>query len=352
MNKRNLVWVVVIIGLGFFVYLGVNKESEGYEGIVSGNGRIEAAEINVATKVAGRLANLSVEEGEFVLTGSKLASIDTTTLEAELHQAQAQFNQAKSAINTAESQIEQRRAEKIAAQALLKQRNAELELAKKRLTRVQSLSQTGSMSVQDLDDAKASVISAESAVTAAKSQISATDAAIATAISRHEEAKSGAEAARATIERIQTQINDSTLLAPRDGRIQYIVSRPGEVVGSGGRIINMVDLSDVYMTFFLPTSAIGKISVGSEARIVLDALPEYRIPASVSFISDIAQFTPKTVETQEEREKLMFRVRASIDKALLEKHLERVKTGLPGVAYVKLDEQDTWPEELKSELNE
>ena len=108
------------------------------------------------------------------------------------------------------------------------------------------------MSVQDLDDAKASVISAESAVTAAKSQISATDAAIATAISRHEEAKSGAEAARATIERIQTQIDDSTLLAPRDGRIQYVIARPGEVIGNGGRVVNMVDLSDVYMTFFLP----------------------------------------------------------------------------------------------------
>ena len=113
----------------------------------------------------------------------------------------------------------------------------------------------------------------------------------------------------------------------------------------------MVDLSDVYMTFFLPTQTIGKISVGSEVRIVLDALPDYRIPANISFISDVAQFTPKTVETQEEREKLMFRVRASIDKKLLEQHLERVKTGLPGVAYVKLDGQDSWPIELQSEFD-
>ncbi|WP_417436269.1 HlyD family secretion protein [Idiomarina abyssalis] len=351
MSKRNIVWAVVVIGIAFFVYLGINKESTSYEGIASGNGRIEAVEINVATKVAGRLDRVWVEEGQFVLTGDKLAKIDTTTLKAELHQSQAQFKQTQNAINTAKSQINQRRAEKDAAQALLKQRESELDLAKKRLARVQSLSQQGSMSAQELDDAKAAVVSAESAVAAAKSQIASTEAAITTAISQREEAESAAQAAKATIERIQIQIDDSTLLSPRDGRVQYVVSRPGEVIGSGGRVVNMVDLSDVYMTFFLPTQTIGKISVGSEVRIVLDALPDYRIPANISFISDVAQFTPKTVETQEEREKLMFRVRASIDKKLLEQHLERVKTGLPGVAYVKLDGQDSWPIELQSELD-
>jgi len=250
MNKRNIVWAVVIIGIAFFVYLGINKESASYEGIASGNGRIEAVEINVATKVAGRLDNVWVEEGQFVLTGDKLAKIDTTTLEAELHQTQAVFKQTQNAINTAKSQVNQRRAETDAAQALLKQRESELDLAKKRLARVQSLSQQGSMSAQELDDAKAAVVSAESAVAAAKSQIASTEAAITTAISQREEAESAAQAARATIERIQIQIDDSTLLSPRDGRVQYVVSRPGEVIGSGGRVVNMVDLSDVYMTFW------------------------------------------------------------------------------------------------------
>lgn len=351
MNKRNIVWAIVVLGLVFFVYLGANKSTDGYDGVASGNGRIEATEINVATRVAGRLDDVWVSEGDFVLTGAKLAKLDTTTLEAELHQAQAQFKQAQNAINTAQSQVEQRRAEKEAAEALLQQRESELELARKRLARVRSLADQGSISAQEQDNAEAAVVSAKSAVAAAKSQIASSQAAITTSISQYEGARSAAEASQATIERIQTQIDDSTLLAPRDGRIQYIIARPGEVIGSGGRVVNMVDLSDVYMTFFLPTSAIGKISVGSEARIVLDALPEYRIPARISFISDVAQFTPKTVETQEEREKLMFRVRASINKALLEKHLERVKTGLPGVAYVKFDATESWPQELESELD-
>ena len=105
----------------------------------------------------------------------------------------------------------------------------------------------------------------------------------------------------------------------------------------------MVDLNDVYMTFFLPTAQVGRIGLGTEVRLLLDAAPGIVIPASVSFVSDVAQFTPKTVETEVEREKLMFRVRARIAPELLEKHLDQVKTGLPGVAWVRLDPTAPWP---------
>jgi HlyD family secretion protein len=86
--------------------------------------------------------------------------------------------------------------------------------------------------------------------------------------------------------------------------------------------------------------------MGSEVRLVLDALPQVVIPANVSFVADVAQFTPKTVETAKEREKLMFRVKARIAPELLREHLTRVKTGLPGMAYVRLNSQAQWPEKL------
>jgi HlyD family secretion protein len=114
----------------------------------------------------------------------------------------------------------------------------------------------------------------------------------------------------------------------------------------------MIDLSDVYMTFFLPETAAGRVAIGSEARIILDAAPEYVIPANISFVASTAQFTPKTVETASERQKLMFRVRAQIPPALLRKHLEQVKTGLPGVAWVKLDADAAWPDELSIQVPE
>jgi HlyD family secretion protein len=163
-------------------------------------------------------------------------------------------------------------------------------------------------------------------------------------------AESSVAAAQATIERIQSDIDDCTLKAPRDGRVQYRVSQPGEVLPAGGKVLNMVDLGDVYMTFFLPTDWAGRVQLGAEARIVLDAAPQFVIPAKVTFVADVAQFTPKTVETAEERQKLMFRIKTHIDKELLKKYVRDVKTGLPGMAYVQLDPQTEWPAHLEVKL--
>ena len=95
--------------------------------------------------------------------------------------------------------------------------------------------------------------------------------------------------------------------------MQYQLARNGEVVAAGGKILTILDLQDVYMTVFLPAATAGKLEIGGEARIILDPVPQYVIPASVSFIAADAQFTPKTVETAEEREKLMFRVKLKVD---------------------------------------
>ncbi len=121
-------------------------------------------------------------------------------------------------------------------------------------------------------------------------------------------------------------------------------------MGPGGHVLNVVDLSDVYMTFFLPTNLVGRVRVGNEARIVLDAAPQFVIPAYISYVADVAQFTPKTVETKTEREKLMFRLKAQIPPDLLKQHIKIVKTGVPGVAYVLLDPNAEWPPNLAVRL--
>jgi HlyD family secretion protein len=148
------------------------------------------------------------------------------------------------------------------------------------------------------------------------------------------------------VQRVEADIRDSVLSSPRDGRVQYRIAQPGEVLAAGGRALNVIDLSDVYMTFFLPERAAGRVAMGTEVRLVLDAAPDYVIPARVSFIASTAQFTPKTVETAEERQKLMFRVRAQIAPELLKQHLRQVKTGLPGVGWIRLDPGVPWPASL------
>lgn len=347
---RPALWAGILLGIVALVVWQFLKMQADSHDIASANGRIEATEIDVAAKYAGRIKAIFVDEGDFVTAGQVVAQMDTDVLQAQLRQAEAQVRQALSAIATARSQLAQRQSEKEAAEALVKQRLAELEVARKRAARTTALAAMDAVSQQEADDDRARVKAYEAAVSAARAQVAAAEAAIATARSQVLEAESSYEAARATVERIKADIDDGDLKAPSDGRVQYRVAEPFEVVGAGGRVLNLVDLSDVYMTFFLPTKQAGRVALGSEVRIVLDAAPDYVIPARVTFVADVAQFTPKTVETAEEREKLMFRIKAHIPSDLLRKHIKQVKTGLPGMAYVRLDPQAPWPPHLQVKL--
>jgi HlyD family secretion protein len=145
-------------------------------------------------------------------------------------------------------------------------------------------------------------------------------------------------------------VDESTLVSPIRGRVIYRLAEPGEVLPAGGKVVTVLDLADVYMTVFLPTEQAGRVGYGAEARMELDAFPELVLPASVSFASPEAQFTPKEVETRTEREKLMFRFKVKIDQTLLEQHLEQVKTGIPGVSYIRLAGAGEWPEHLAVRL--
>lgn len=315
-------------------------------GFASGNGRIEAVDIDIAAKLPGRIKDILVNEGDSVRAGQVLANMDTRVLESQLRETKAALDQALIGIDTAHSQVVQRKAEKQAAIALLAQRRTEVDAARRRVARSEELAPKGATAQQVLDDDRARHEGAKAAAAAAEAQVAAADAAIGTAEAQIVAARAAADAARATIDRIQADIDDSALKAPRDGRVQYRVAHPGEVLGAGGKVLNMVDLADVYMTFFLPTEAAGRIAIGSEIRVVVDTAPQYVFPARVTFVADVAQFTPKTVETTIERLKLMFRVKANFDPVLLSRHIEQVKTGLPGVAYVRTDPRAEWPANL------
>jgi HlyD family secretion protein len=352
LNKGRLLAIaigVVVIGAALFAWQFLQKNGLP-DGFASGNGRIEAIEIDIAAKTAGRLRDILVDEGDFITAGQVLARMDTAVLEAQRREAEAELQRARISVEIAISLVTQREAEREAAQALIAQRKAELDAAQRRLARSQELAPKGAVSTSKLDDDRAAAEAARAAVAAAKANAAGAQAAISQARSNVVAAQAAIEAAQATIQRIQADIDDSVLTSPRDGRVQYRVAQPGEVLASGGTVLNMIDLTDVYMTFFLPTKAAGRIALGTEARLVLDAAPQYVIPAEISFVADEAQFTPKTVETTEERLKLMFRVKARIAPDLLREHLLQVKTGLPGMAYVRLDPRVDWPPELQTRL--
>lgn len=344
-------WLVAILAVaavgGYFAWQKL-RPSDLPEGFASGNGRIEAVEIDIATKAAGRISEILVDEGDFITAGQVIARMDTDQLQAQRREAEAQLQGALINVETAKSVVTQREAERESASAVLAQRDAEHDAARRRLVRTEQLADRGNAPEQTRDDDRARTESAKAAVGAAKAQIAATEAAIGAAKSQVVAAQASVVAARATIERIDADLNDSVLKAPRDGRVQYRVAQPGEVLSAGGRVLNLVDLVDVYMTFFLPTEQAGRVALGADARIVLDAAPRYVIPAKISLVADVAQFTPKTVETAVERQKLMFRLKARIAPELLRKYIQQVKTGLPGVAYVRLDPKAEWPARLQA----
>ncbi len=352
MSKKGLLIGLAVGVIAVAAYFAWSKlTAEGLpSGFVSSNGRIEAVEIDISTKTAGRLQDIMAREGDFVKAGQVLAQMDTAQLEAKKRQAEAQLRRAKIAIDTAHSLVAQREAEKTSALAVVEQRKAQLDSASKTYARSRQLLTGNAVSLQIVDDSEAAEQSARATLASAQASLAASDAAINAAKAQIVDAEAAVDAAQADIESIETDIADATLKSPRDGRVQYRIAQPGEVLSAGGRVLNLVDLGDVYMTFFLPTAEAGRTSMGSDVRLILDAAPQYTIPAKVSFVADVAQFTPKTVETEEERQKLTFRVRAQIPQELLQKYIQYVKTGLPGMAYVRLDPQAVWPENLERNL--
>jgi len=324
---RRVAWrraVVVLLlltaagGAGF--YWLKNSNSALPIGIVSGNGRVEADEIDIATKFAGRISELLVDEGSVVTAGQAVARMDTRDLQASLQKAQAQVQGAQRALDEARANVNQQQTQVV--------------LAQQELTRTQSLVKNGYATHELLDQRQQQSDSMSAALNAANARV--------------EIAGHALDAAHHDVDLLQVNIADNTLIAPRDGRIQYRIANVGEVLAAGGKVFTLLDLASVYMDVYLPTADTGKAKVGDEARIVLDAYPNIAIPAKLSFISDQAQFTPKAVETKTERDKLMFRVRVRVDADVLRAHRDAVKSGVPGVAYVQLDSKVTWPERLRS----
>lgn len=316
------------------------------EGIVGANGRIEATEIDIAALTGGRIADIAAAEGQVVNAGDVLVQMDVVQLNAQKRQAEAQLRRASIAIETAKAMVAQAEAQERAAEAAVDQAQAMADAAAQKLARSEQLVKTNAVSQQVLDDDRAKDREAKAGVAAAEASHAAALAGITSAQAQVVDAEAAIDAAKASINSITASIDDATLVAPRSGRIQYLVAQEGEVVGSGGRILSLVDLGDVYMTVFLPTSQAGRVQIGSEVRLTLDAAPGIVIPATVSYVADVAQFTPKTVETAEEREKLMFRVRAKVDPELLSRYVAYVKTGLPGMAYLKTLPDAEWPASL------
>jgi HlyD family secretion protein len=316
---RSVILGIIALGAGIGTYWWTHRQPPLPPGIAFGNGRLAADPIDIATKFAGRISAVRVDEGEMVTAGQVLAVMDTRDLEASLKKSEAQVEQAQKAVSEANANVDQ-------THSLVVFADQEMERARVLVERDITTRETFDQRRQQLDGAKAAELAAKARVT---------------------EAEHALEAAKHDVELYKVNIADNTLVAPRDGRIEYRIANVGEVLPAGGRVFTMLDIAYVYMDVYLPTLDVDRVKIGNDARILLDAFPDRPIPAKVSFIASQAQFTPKMVETQTERERLMFRIRVRIDPERSRAHAYAVRSGLPGIAYVKYDPNAAWPERLQ-----
>lgn len=290
-------------------------------GIVSINGRVEATQVDISTKISGRVIEIIPHEGDMVSPGQVVARIDTSETAAQLHQAQASAELSRQTFTTRQTQVASDQ--------------AQLDFANQEMARAAALVNKGFATRETYDQRVQQVKSADAALKAAQSQV--------------DEARASIKTADAKVEELQAVVNDSTIVSPVQGRVQYRLVEPGAVLPAGGKIATVIDLSDVYTTVFLPGPQAGRLKVGNDpdaARLVMDAYPEFVFPGSVSFVAPESQFTPKTVEVQSEREQLMFRVKLQKPPGVLKGMEEQIKSGLRAMAYVRLDPAVEWPARL------
>ncbi|UCV02679.1 HlyD family secretion protein [Dechloromonas denitrificans] len=320
-SPRKILLLVLVLacaaGLAFYLYL--QRPAGLPAGLASGNGRLEAIEVDVATKIAGRLSELVPREGDMVEAGAVVARLDADDLRAQLRATEAQVEQARQAVDETRSGV--------------RKSASDVSLADKSLKRSENLVGRGFITRDKLDRDQTGLEGARASMAQARSRVGEADAAVV--------------AAEAKVDSLKVTLNDTALKAPINGRVLYRLAEPGEVLAAGGKALTLLDLSDMYMTIYLPTDKAGQVALNSEARIVLDALPGQAIPATVNFVAPKAQFTPREVETRTEREKLMFRIKVKADPAWLAAHRDLAKGGMPGVAYVRLDANTPWPANLQ-----
>lgn len=324
MRLSTVLALLVLVGAAAagYVFWQLRQSEAILQGFAVANGRIEVERVAIATKYAGRVADIRVDEGDLVKKGDVAAVMDTAELKAELAEAEAGARQAQAAAGKASAEIGIR--------------HADLELAEIELKRAVTLQQKNAGPMAEVDRRRAQRDVAVAALKGAGAGL--------------EDAQAATLAAAARVDRLKTVIADMDLRAPTDGRIEYRLVKPGEVLAAGGQVATLLDLSDVHMVVFFPTAAAGRVALGSDARIVLDAAPEFVIPAKVSFVAAEAQFTPKFVETKTERDKLTYRVKVAIDPDLLIKYRDYVKAGLTGNAYMRVDSAAAWPAFLTPKL--
>ncbi len=401
-----LIALILAVAVAFAVYMNYKRTADTTpEGFASSNGRLQLQNIDVASLRAGRVSQVLVHEGDLVEKGTPLVTLSSEELDTQLQGAEAAKLQAEAAKLQAEGRKSQAQAAKARAEgavtramgtekraeggyartqggvnqadAVIAAKKAQLQIALDNLNNTKALRKDNLVSIAELQQreqayqaAKAEVLAAQAAkaqaaaggteaqagIAEAQSGIAEAKAAVAEAQAGINQAQAGIEQAQAGINQAQSQINrvksiqsDMYVRAPQAGRVEYRIVEVGNVIAPGSKVVTLVDPNDVYLEIFLPTDSSNQVQIGSPARIVLDGIKAV-LPAKVSFVANQSQFTPKSVETKNEREKMMYRVKLSLDPQVASRYQTLLKGGMTAQGYVQLDPSKAWSKDLEVKM--
>lgn len=401
-----LIALILAVAVAFAVYMNYKRTADTTpEGFASSNGRLQLQNIDVASLRAGRVSQVLVHEGDLVEKGTPLVTLSSEELDTQLQGAEAAKSQAEAAKLQAEGRKSQAQAAKARAEgavtramgtekraeggyartqggvnqadAVIAAKKAQLQIALDNLNNTKALRKDDLVSIAELQQreqayqaAKAEVLAAQAAkaqaaaggteaqagIAEAQSGIAEAKAAVAEAQAGINQAQAGIEQAQAGINQAQSQINrvksiqsDMYVRAPQAGRVEYRIVEVGNVIAPGSKVVTLVDPNDVYLEIFLPTDSSNQVQIGSPARILLDGIKAV-LPAKVSFVANQSQFTPKSVETKNEREKMMYRVKLSLDPQVASRYQTLLKGGMTAQGYVQLDPSKAWSKDLEVKM--
>jgi HlyD family secretion protein len=359
---RPAVAVAVVLAIattGTVVYQRNQAQHALPDGLIQANGRIEGDQITVASKIAGRIASIQVREGDSVAAGQVLAVLDDAQLRAKVAQAEAavaalaaQQQAVQTALAALRQQVplEQASADTGVgqAQAMVDKARATLTQAERDATRMYELAQRGSVPAQRAELARLAALAAKADAQASAQGLVRAQTQVAQAAlgQQRVQAKVNELAAvsaqhaqaQAVLAEVQSVLADLTLRAPSAGVVMQRVREPGEIVAAGSPIVDVVDMDHLHVKVYVPEVQIGRLHTGLPARIHTDAFAGQSFGATVSHIASRAEFTPKEVQTPDERVKLTYAVKLSLDAN--PKHV--LTPGMPADAIVRWKEGVAW----------
>ncbi|MFC2304309.1 MAG: HlyD family secretion protein [Cardiobacterium hominis] len=348
--RKVLLAVLLAAAAGGGWWLYQQQESTALPDFVfHSNGRLELNRLDVSSLYPGRVERVLVAEGDAVKANEVLVELSSAQSSGQLAAAQAATLRAAELVQRARAGVTQAQQAVARADAEIAAYRQQQKVAKLELDNAKQMRREDLVSASELAKRQADFERATASVKAAQAARAEAQAAVAQGQAAVAEAEAGVKQATAQADTAASADADMAIRSPLAARVEYRLVEPGTVIGAGSRVISLLDPADVSMNVFLPNATVGGLRVGDEARLVLDGIDAV-FPAQVSFIASEAQFTPKAVETADEREKLVFRVKLKVPADVAQRYDRLLKGGMTGDGYVRRDSSQAWPLALEVRL--